>query len=701
MIRHWSGAIVVLLAAGLAHAQAAITVDGNIADWSTVSSCFAYPPTNVSQVCLENDGSTLSTGNLYSEFQSSDAISTDSYVGIEIDINGDGALNGSDRVVDLHFPAGSNTASALEFRTPGTLALISTWTNPTTCGAGAGTSDGWQATRVSAGTGTSIEFSVGKGCLNLAALPPCHAGRLVQAGSGPTISFSDQEVYSFTQHQTGTSDPNVTLVTATGSGTQNTVYWSNPAIGSDGTIVVRQTGSDSTWVPTNGKAYSAGTFNIGTRKKPVYVTIAYASASCSDQSFSDPGLTAGTAYHYHLFSWTGNYQYASGTNTRITSVPTGASALWCYSTGQPDSAQVTVDRGNGILAGGNFGAVASLDTTGNERWRPVSLGGPVQDRVGLSVLHNTTGASVLAASQAGAAMRLDAASGAVLWKTAFARGTVFQAFPLTQLYGFSNATFTGAYADDQTFIATRNNTGSQQIYQLDSLTGALTKTYDPGDLGQVSGSGFIDYTHNLLWVASTNLSGSATLRAISTIDLSPQTVTFTTVPGDIRAPLTRDVTGGQIYAVDNNGNAFGFDYTTRAEMWSYSLGGRSAGYLYPTGRGFIASVRTSSTTGFVQRYNVTSGTTISTVWATPPSIPVATVPVVDFTNSKIFVGSNDGKLHQIDATTGLDEKQVVVPTIAPGATTPPIVFAPALDPNLKRIYTETDEGLVCALPEPF
>jgi hypothetical protein len=62
----------------------------------------------------------------------------------------------------------------------------------------------------------------------------------------------------------------------------------------------------------------------------------------------------------------------------------------------------------------------------------------------------------------------------------------------------------------------------------------------------------------------------------------------------------------------------------------------------------------------------------------------------------VYVGSADGKIHELDAVTGVDGKQRTANTGQPG-----IVGDPSLDLVLSRIYVSTNDQRAYGFAFPF
>jgi outer membrane protein assembly factor BamB len=267
------------------------------------------------------------------------------------------------------------------------------------------------------------------------------------------------------------------------------------------------------------------------------------------------------------------------------------------------------------------------------------------------------------------------------------------------LYNTSVTTpaFQAAHHQDLFFFATRNNAPAGKSYStnnkvvaINSDDGSVAWTYAPNDLDIVNGGMMVDYQRNTLWVASRSGNNTlASLRVLSSLDGSELGRLSL---GDIDNGVVRDygnpstTAGGQAYVVNNVGVAYGLDLTTLKVVWSANVGAMSA-YPFPTGNGFIASLKK----GQVAIYTV-NGTTVSRAWSTPIANPSGVR--VDYVAQKIFVGSSDKSLHQLDVATGADERQVAFNSQ---------VGTPTIDttPSVYRLHVGLADGRLCALQLPL
>ena len=88
--------------------------------------------------------------------------------------------------------------------------------------------------------------------------------------------------------------------------------------------------------------------------------------------------------------------------------------------------------------------------------------------------------------------------------------------------------------------------------------------------------------------------------------------------------------------------------------------------------------------------------TFATAWTTPTTINVPSAPICYTGLNLIFVGSNDGTIHELNLATGADIKDEVANTGQPG-----FVGDPSLDITLGRIYVSTTDQRAYGFAYPF
>lgn len=493
--------------------------------------------------------------------------------------------------------------------------------------------------------------------------------------------------------------PNVTMLTAVSNSGQVTLNWNNPTTHT-GVLVLRAPLVTPNTAPVSGTGYVRGN-SLGN------ATVAYADGTggSTRTSWVDTGLINGTRYYYKVYNFTGQFLYGNGSvpsNSGIFSIPTSRvspSPLWCYSVGFPTLQQPVIDPGVAVLTAGNLGAViANVTSTSNaaadglEKWRPVQLNAPVQSRYPITPLTGRTGKYILTGDQAGYTYAIDYQAGTLLatGNNSAAIGDVVQAAPAGQIYAYTNAAFQAANPNhDLIYFATRNNnTMNNKVVALSSSNALIQWTYAPGDLDIVNGSMVVDYANNQLYVASRSgtAKNQASLRIINTVDGTEVARAFL---GDIDTGIALDYFASQIYVVTKSGTAYGFALHTLplVPVWSANIGSVSD-YLFPTGSGFIAS----GTAGSIQRYKVQNGVATA-FWSSPATVANPSGLAFDYGTQKLFVGSSDGMIHQIDVVTGVENTTL---TVTSGQ-----IGTPAVDSVAKRITVGTADGRVCSYQLPL
>jgi outer membrane protein assembly factor BamB len=113
----------------------------------------------------------------------------------------------------------------------------------------------------------------------------------------------------------------------------------------------------------------------------------------------------------------------------------------------------------------------------------------------------------------------------------------------------------------------------------------------------------------------------------------------------------------------------------------------------------VSTLGASNAEGTVARYTVRvvdGSTSVTPLWSTPIASPSGTFSHTVGTSQRLYVGSKDEKLHELDFATGADLKQVALPgALAIGTPTVDRTVTPA------RLHVGTQDGRICAFPVPF
>lgn len=495
--------------------------------------------------------------------------------------------------------------------------------------------------------------------------------------------------------------PEVKELVAVSGSERNTLLWTNPA-GHDGVLIVRSVGAPPDQAPLHGRRYMPGEV-LGN------ATVIYSDERSIASSFADTGLSNGTVYYYRVFNHDELYQYAPGNVPgpqglkAVPQAPGSGRPLWCYSVGQPALLQPVTDRGIGIFSANDSGTVTAnlTDTTnplvdGSERWRPVRLEGAVKARFPIVPLHGLSGQYIVTGDQAGYTSAIRAETGQLLWRSTESLGSI-QSFPVLQLYDYANAAYRAAHPfRDLVFVSTRLESGNR-VVALNARTGERVWEYAPGDLGPVSGGGLVDYATNRLLVGASSQGGIlASLRVLDSLtgaELARLSL------GDIDSSISR--LGNMAIVTSSEGMVYGVDIPGMREVWRVQVATRPApgvaafsSFVRPVTGGFLASVvGASASEGRVERWSI-SGTTVTRQWSTPVPGPSGAFAIALGGVTRVYVGGSDERVHELDFTTGVDGRQVLLP--GAGA-----IGTPTVDSAVGRLHVGTQDGRLCALTAPF
>jgi outer membrane protein assembly factor BamB len=348
----------------------------------------------------------------------------------------------------------------------------------------------------------------------------------------------------------------------------------------------------------------------------------------------------------------------------------------------------------------------TLPATGLRPYPVVSVGGSITARPPIiDASSSSTGKNaVYIAGQDNFVYALDASTGQIIWFTnpTGLATNAFQGGVSVQVKAFSNGSF--LQAQDLAVVGTRNagDTAGNRIVAMNGNGGGLSwqvignsGTNPPMDM--ISSTPEISYTRNAIYVTSRSAGGNAQ-PSLWKIDSNTGAVLFTENLGDIDSSPTLTPFEEILFVGNNAGTLFAIDPvlgTTLASFTPSPVDGAIRGFpiLLNTAPPFQVVFTTSTKVWGVQLSN-SAIPTFSQLWSTPIASPSAPITLLGL--GKVYVGSNDGKIHELDAVTGADNKQRIANTGQPG-----FVGDPTLDLLLNQVYVSTTDQRAYGFTFPF
>jgi len=538
---------------------------------------------------------------------------------------------------------------------------------------------------------------------------------------------------------------NVASLTATPGNASVTLSWSIPAlIGTavagesyTGVVILRRSGS-----PVDKNSFPADTVvpalcsTLGTGT--VVFVDATGKTSFTDNATNDtcaaPGGAPvnGTTYFYKVFlhDSANYYSYqpigSGSTYTQeISATPAATPAAqqntqWIAATFATDLASPSLVPGATVAMGSQTNLLFFINAvTGIRQFVPISLGGSIASRSPLiDAAFSSTGQNVdYVTDQDGLIYAIFTNTGVIDWvvNPIGSGKLLLQGGPAVQLASISGGT------NDQVFFGTRNaaTTTGNQIFGLNGNTGAnaswspitgpiSTTNNGVQNLDIINSTPLVDYVHNAVWVTSRSACGTSqpslwemnpstgAVQAIANlgdIDASP-TLTFSS---DVLFVATVGDSGGTPCTAGNS-TIYAINPTTGATIASFVTSDGPA-VSYPVVLG-SAPPYTVIYSGATQVHALSIDTSrpipiFVPVWSTTVANPSA--PISSTGLQFVFVGSSDGKIHELMLTTGADVKDEVTNIGATKGT----VGDPSIDEVMSRIYVTTTDQRAYAFAFPF
>jgi len=559
-----------------------------------------------------------------------------------------------------------------------------------------------------------------------------------QTPGGTTVFYSKEATDSACAPEvTLTYLQNVSNLAATPGNATVSLKWTNPTpiTGAtvlepyQGTLILRRTS-----VPVDKNSYPADGSDPG-----LCATVGSGVVVFDDKTnantFTDNGVCAalanGSTYFYKVFvrDNANNYstQYSTTTGimssaytAEISATPAATAANqyssnWVDATYSNDLAAPSLFPDDVIVTGTGTDLLFSVSAaTGERLYPPVSLGGAVTSRSPIiDAADAALGKDVIYVGDSnGFVYAVATATGQILWvvNPSTTTGKAFTGGGGVRLTSLLAPPGTPAY--DLVVLGTNlgANTTGNQIIGINGSTGAAvwTTTGNTGSISKmdiINSTPLIDYKNSAIWVTSRSAGGTA---QPSLWKLNPTTgaVLATANLGDTDSSPTFNDNGSILFVGTNAGIIYAINPATgqpfSANSNFASGDGSVVGYpavvtsVYP----YDTVVFSGATAVHAVNYNYLTNT-FSTAWTNPVTILVPSAPVTYTGLGKVYVGGNDGLIHEINLATGVDDFDVTINLDNGYNNEPAFVGNPSLDLSLLRVYVSTNDQRAYSFGFPF
>lgn len=414
------------------------------------------------------------------------------------------------------------------------------------------------------------------------------------------------------------------------------------------------------------------------------------------------GLTNGDTYYYSAFVDNGAGDYSPVQTVMARPFDTTNETKWSYHTsatalappglypgaaGTGASYGVSNDRVfhgmNSTDGGGDWPRTTPFD------WMPMGMNGPAQSRppiVPTTAVTANGGGDLVAflGSQDGHVYAANAKTGVTLWQS-------------TQNYGLVQGAPSGMFSEyggayDLIFAGSRVAGSGNSMYGINPADGTPAWSFG-GTMGIISSGATVDYANNRLYFASReNASGSTDTLWCLQFTGSSASLVWSQAYGDIdSAPVLFD---GVLYIGTNAGIVAAIDPATGGKIWSYATqDGPVKGYVdyeFVTGGPRKVFFATSTNVWAL----TDNGASVTFEWQ-QPAVVGPSIPLTLADQGAMYVGSTDGRLYQLDTTTGN------IVTSAVMGTGSAAVGSPGYDWMNSLAYVGAEDGSVYAVTLPL
>jgi photosystem II stability/assembly factor-like uncharacterized protein len=378
-----------------------------------------------------------------------------------------------------------------------------------------------------------------------------------------------------------------------------------------------------------------------------------------------------------------------------------------------------------LFAGNNNGHVLAVRAGDKSVLHTTPVGAAVQSRCPVGALSGESGPTLFASTDSGIGYAIDAATGALRWRTDGDADTPSVIDPLGDALVAAPVV---SPSRDLAFFATRNLVGQEnRVFAFDPKTGACRFVVNGGcngatgseGLGQISGAPVHDALAQRLYVTSIGLSGVGdTVWAFNASD-SGGAVTWSRNLGDSDvAPAFAETSRGSLFVGTNAGAVHRLRTSDGQSCWSSGgagcgdfSGGEEAFCTATDSRQSSCGAGSAVTSAFfviwsgAQAGNVVFVTADghlrmldgdgALVWKTTVPLAGAGFPLLLPQLGKLYVGATDGMLHELDLATGMETG---TQQVGDGSAT---VGTPTYDVFASQLYVGTGAGTLYGYTLPF
>lgn len=448
-------------------------------------------------------------------------------------------------------------------------------------------------------------------------------------------------------------------------------------------------------------------------------------------TFTDNGvcsaLTNGTTYYYKVFvrdnanNYSTQYSTTTGVESSAYTQEIGATPAataanqyatnWVAATYSNNLGAPSLYPNDIIVVGTGTDLLFGISATSGLRiYPPVSLGGAITSRSPiLDAADAALGKDVIYVGDSnGLVYAVLTATGQVQWvvNPTTSTGNSFTAGGGVRVTSYLTPPGTPAY--DLLVMGTNlgANTTGNQIIGMNGTTGAVVwNTTSPLKMDIINSTPLVDYKNTAIWVTSRSAGGTA---QPSLWKLNPTTgaVVATANLGDTDCSPTLNDNASVLFVATNGGTIYAINPATGQPFSASSNFASSDGPIvgYPA---VVTSaypndvvIFSGATAVHAVNYNYLTNT-FSTAWASPVTIDVPSAPVSYTGLGRIYVGGNDGLLHEINLATGKDDFDVTINLDNGLNNLPAFVGNPSLDLTLGRVYVDTNDERAYSYIFPF